>query len=570
LVTLEERERIISNNFADLLLNYNGNQALFKNYTDSTVQIIDFFNAIVHVPIEQISDDIIVNRGYSAMPSLYGPISEISLEKSGISKIRGIPSFNLRGKGVLVGFIDSGIDYTNPIFRNADNTTRIVSIWDQTIYSNHYPQNIFYGTEYDREQINNALKSENPLSILPSTDETGHGTMLAGISAGNEDPANNFYGVAPDTELVIVKLKQAKPYLRDFFQIPEGSICYQENDILLAINYLLSVAVKVNRPISMCIALGSSQGAHDGRDFLSNYLSFQADNTGVSLVVAAGNEGNARRHFYGIIDPKIKFQLVTLNVGENEKGFSMELWGSSPSIFSIDILSPTGEYVARIPARLNENRYLTFIFEQTTIWVDYQMVELQSGDQLILVRFRNPSPGIWKFKVYSRENIQSDFHIWLPMSGFISDNTYFVSSDPYTTILSLGNSQIPITVTSYNPNDDSLYINASRGYTRIGAIKPDITAPGVDIICPTIDKGFTTISGTSPATAHTAGVAALLLEWGIVNGNLANMSTITIKNLMITGGQRNVDLEYPNRNWGYGILDLYKVFDNFRRSIQPI
>ena len=568
-MTLEDREKIISNSYADLLLNYNGNQELFKDYANATVQIVDFFNAIIHVPLEQITDDIIMQRGYSAMPLLYGLISETSLEKSGITRTRSIPPLNLRGKGVLVGILDSGIDYTNPIFKYADNTTRIISIWDQTIFSDNYPLNTFYGTEFSRDQINNALKSDNSLSIVPTTDEIGHGTMLAGIAAGNEDPSNNFWGVAPDAELVIVKLKQAKPYLKDFFRIPESSICYQENDILVAINYLISVAVLMNRPISICIALGTSQGSHDGSDILSNYLSFQADNIGVSLVVAAGNEGNAKRHFYGVVNPAVGYQTVELNVGENDKGFSMELWGSSPSIFSIDIMSPTGEYIPRIAAKLTENRYLTFIFEQATIFVDYQMVEPQSGDQLILVRFRNLTAGIWRFKVYSRGKISSGFHIWLPMSGFISDNTYFITSNPYTTVLSLGNASIPITVTSYNPIDDSLYINASKGYTRLEAIKPDIAAPGVDIISPTIDQGFASISGTSPSAAHTAGATALLLEWGIVKGNLRNMSTINIKNMMIRGGRRNIDLEYPNKDWGYGILDLYNIFDSLRRGIQP-
>ncbi len=568
-MTPEERERIISNEYADLLINYNGNEALLKDYTDATVQIIDFFNAVVHVPLNQITDNIIVMKGYSVMPSLYGLISDINAEKSGIARIRNIPFLNLRGKGVLVGIIDSGIDYTNPIFTYADNTTRIVSIWDQTTNSENYPENIFYGTEYIRDQINDALKSENPLSVIPTNDEIGHGTMLAGIAAGNEDPKNDFFGIAPDSELVVVKLKQAKPYLKDFFRIPETAVCYQENDIIFAIRYILSVAVELNRPISICIALGTSQGAHDGSDILSNYLSFQADNIGVSLVVAAGNEGNARRHFYGVIAPNDEYQSVELNVGENEAGFSMELWGSSPRIFSIDILSPTGEFVPRIEARFNENRYFTFVFEQATIFVDYQMVEAKGGDQLILVRFRNPSPGIWKFKVYSRGKFQSEFHIWLPMSGFISDNTYFIESNPYTTILSLGNAAIPITVTSYNAIDDVLYIDASRGYTRTGDVKPEIAAPGVDVRCPSVDKGFVTVSGTSPAAAHTAGVNALLLEWGIVKDNLRNMSTINIKNMIIRGGRRNMDVEYPNRDWGYGILDIYNIFDTLRGGIQP-
>jgi len=565
-MTLEERIRIVSNDYADLLINYNGNPATFEQFEDATFQIIGFFDAIAHVPVEQIADSIITKRGYFVMPSLYGLISETSMEKSGITKIRNIPKLNLRGNGILVGILDTGINYTNPIFKYADNTTRIVSIWDQTIFSDNYPKDTFYGTEYNRDQINNALKSENPLKIVPTTDEIGHGTMLAGIAAGNDDVANGFYGVAPDAEFVIVKLKPAKHYLKEFFRIPEDAICYQESDILFGLNYLISVAIQFNRPLAICIALGTSQGGHDGSSTLSSFLSSMADNVGFAVVVAAGNEGNARRHFYGVVDPTIGYEVVEINVGENEKGFSMEIWGDSPGVFSIDILSPSGEYIPKIPARLNENRDVSFVFEQTTIFIDYQMVESQSGDQLILVRFLNPAPGIWRFNVYGKGDLQLGFHIWLPMSGFISANTYFIRSDPYTTILSMGNARVPITVTAYNPEDDRLYINASKGYTRIEEIKPEIAAPGVNIMSPAGENGFAAVSGTSPSAAHTTGVATLLLEWGIVKGNFRNMSTLHIKNLMLRGARRNEDIEYPNRDWGYGILDVFNIFDKLRRS----
>lgn len=566
-MTPEERARIMSNDYADLLINYSGNTAVFDSFTDATVQIIDFFNALVHVPIAQITGNIIVTRGYSAMPSLYGLCSMESLEKSGITRIRNVPNLNLRGSGVLIGMLDTGIDYTNPLFRYSDNTTRIVSIWDQTIISDNYPEGFNYGTEYSRDLINDALRSTDPYGIVPSVDENGHGTMLAGIAAGNEDLENNFSGVAPDSEFVVVKLKPAKPYLKEFFRVPADALSYQENDILIALNYLIETSIRLKRPIAICIALGSSLGAHDGRGTLSSFLSYQADNTGIAIMIAAGNEGVARRHYYGVIDPLIGYRTVELNVGENENGFSMEIWGDSQSIISIDITTPLGEYIPRIAAKLNENRDISFIFERTTIFIDYQMVESQSGDQLILVRFTNPSQGIWRFNVYGRGDIQNGFHIWLPMTGFISDNTYFLEPDPNTTILSLGNAPVPITVTAYNPGNDSLWLPSSRGFTRIGTIKPELAAPGVNLTAPTPNKEFIAVSGTSPAAAHTTGVAALLLEWGIINGNLRNMSSVIIKNLMIRGARRFNDMNYPNMDWGYGMLDLYNIFESLKRGI---
>jgi len=565
-MTAEEREQIISNDYADLLVNYGGNESVFENYKNAIVQIINFFYAVVHIPIQQVTENIVLEFGYAVMPSLYGLISHASLEASGIDRLRNIPNLNLRGSGVLIGILDSGIDYTNPIFRNADNSTKIISIWDQTILSNNYPQKTYYGTEYSREQINEALQSEDPFTVVPSTDDLGHGTMIAGIAAGNEVPESDFFGVAPDAELVVVKLKQAKPYLMDFFRVPQGVPCYQENDIISAIDYVVNKAFSLNRPMAICIALGTSQGAHDGRGTLSSYLNLRADIPGIGITVAAGNEGSAGRHYYGTVDPVIGYDTVELNVGENETGFSMELWGDSPGVFSMDILSPSGEYVPRIIARLDENRDISFIFEQTTIRVDYQIIESQSGDQLILVRFRNPAPGIWRFRVYGGGDLLVGFNIWLPMENFISENTYFIRADPYTTILSLGNSRVPITVTAYNSENDSLYPQSSRGYNRLGIVKPDIASPGVNITSPTLSQTFGTVSGTSASAAYCTGVAAMLLEWAVVRRNQPMMNTMDMKIFMIRGARRNMEIEYPNRDWGYGILDVYNIFDALRRS----
>ncbi len=569
-MTTQDREKITSEDFADLLITYSGDQNILKQFQNDTIHIINFFNAVVHVPASEITVNTIVQLGYSVMPSLLGLISEASLEASGILRLRNIPTLNLRGQGVLIGIIDSGIDYRNPIFRKEDGTTRIAAIWDQTIISDNYPEGTFYGTEYTREQINEALQSEDPLSIVPVTDEIGHGTMIAGIAAGNAVPESGFYGVAPDAELVVVKLKQAKRYLRQFFLVPEDVPCYQENDIIFAVDYVMRTAISLNRPMAVCIALGTSQGAHDGRGTLSSYLSLQAEVIGFSFLVAAGNEGNTRRHFLGTIDPNIGKDTIELFVGENEPGFSMEIWGNTPGVYSIDIQTPSGEYVPQIIPRLDENRDISFIFERTEISVDYQIIESQSGDQLILIRLKNPSTGIWRIGVYARGTLSTGFHAWLPMANFISDNTYFIRSNPYTTILSLGNSRVPITVTAYNIEDDSLYLNASRGYTRTGVIKPEIAAPGVNILAPTPEQGFAAVTGTSASAAHTAGVAAMLLEWAIVRGNQPNLNTVDMKIFMIRGARRELDIQYPNRDWGYGILDVYNIFDTLRAVGSPI
>ncbi len=555
---------IISENYADLMIEYNGDESLLEAYRNSPITIINEEAAMVHVPTQQITSNSIMELGYAAIPSLLGLVSQRGLEDSGVLRLRSIPNFNFLGQGVLIGVIDTGVDYTNSIFQYADKTTRIAAIWDQTIESGDPPTSRGYGTDYSREQINQALQSEDPYQLVPSRDENGHGTMVAGIAGGSPVPESDFTGVAPGVEFIVVKLKQAKKVFRDFFYIPDQAVCFQETDMLFAIDYVLNTADSLNRPIALCVSINTSQSAHDGRGLTSNYLSASATRIGTGVVVAAGNEGNARRHYYGMVNPTIGFDTVELNVGENEKGFSMELWGQSPSIFTVDILSPSGEYIPRITAFRNESREITFIFEPTVIYIDYRIVESESGDQLILIRFANPSPGIWRFQVYERGNLNLGFHIWLPMNNFISNNTFFVKSNPYTTILAFGNAPVPITVTAYNDADDSLYINASRGYTRLGAVKPNVAAPGVNIPGPTLEKGFTNYTGTSVSAAHTSGIVAMILEWGITKGNLQGMSTIEINKLIMRGARRDAGLEYPNRDWGFGILDIYNVFDSLR------
>lgn len=569
-MTREDREKIISNDFADVLITYSGDRSALDRYQSNVINFIDYYNAVVHIPVTEINDQIIREKGYSVMPSLFGLCSQESLEASGIFRIRNVPNFDLRGQGVLIGILDTGIDYTNPIFQYADQTTKIVSIWDQTIFSDNYPENYSFGTEYTREEINEALRSEHPREMVPTTDEIGHGTMLAGIAAGNDIPNSGFYGVAPDAELVVVKLKQAKNYLRDFFIVPRDVPCYQENDILFAINYLSIVANRLNRPIAICVALGTSQGPHDGKGTLSSALSMKADNIGVGVVVAGGNEGSARRHYSGKVDPVVGYDLVELQVGANDPGFFLEFWGASPDIYSIDIQTPSGEYIPKMVPVLDEHRFLNFIFEPTTINIDFQISESQSGEQLILMRFRKPSQGVWRFKVYYNGDMEGAFNMWLPMEGFISNNTFFIRSDPYVTLLSLANARTPISVTAYNTRDESLYASASRGFTLAGMIKPEIAAPGVNVTAPGKNNTFIEVTATSAAAAHTTGVAAMMLEWGIVKGNQTYLSTTDMKVFMIRGARRSTNMRYPNRDWGYGILDVYNIFDSLRMSITSL
>lgn len=268
------------------------------------------------------------------------------------------------------------------------------------------------------------------------------------------------------------------------------------------------------------------------------------------------------------IDPAVGFSTVELNVAEGEHGFSMELWGAAPTTYSIDILSPSGEYIPRITEDLFFNRQISFIFENTIISIDYEMVEALTGDQLILMRFDNPMPGTYRFQVYGRGDLMGSFHLWLPMGEFISEDTYFVEANSFTTITSPGNAAVPITASAYNMNNMNLYPRAGRGFTRINTAKPDLVAPGVGILVPTLEKGFTTANGTGIAAAHVAGIAAMLLEWGVVGKTYPGIDSVEIKKFLIRGATRSDIRQYPSPEWGYGILDIYRVFDSLRANFQ--
>ena len=566
----EDKYKIVSNDYMDLLIKYNGNTNILKQYEDLSVHIMDPSYAVIYLPLSQVTNRLISKYGYSAIPKCYALTSDESLEASGVTKLRSIPTLNLRGKGVVVGIIDTGIDYTNPIFQNEDGTTKIAAIWDQSIESeNQYPKVLFpayYGTEYTLEQINLALKSSSPLQVVPSMDENGHGTMLSGIAAGSENIKNNFSGVVPEAELLIVKLKQAKKNITDFYSIPPNVLCYQENDIIWAVQYLTDTARQLKRPLAICIGLGTSQGSHGKNGFLNTVISIAGDFPGVAISIAAGNEGNARRHFYSAIDPERSIP-VEFNVGANKSGFSMELWGTPPMIYTLDILSPTGEYIPTTLEHLKESRSIRFVFEQTIINIDYIMIEQDTGKQVILLRFINPTQGTWKFQVYGKGDLKGDFHLWLPSDNIIAEDTYFINSNPFTTITSPGNCIVPITVTAYNSNTGALYPNSGKGFSTSNIINPDLTAPGVNIPCPTLDHGFTTITGTSAAAAHTAGITAMILEWGIVNKNYPSLDTVGVKKFLIRGARRSSNFQYPNRDWGYGIIDAYNAYNIFRADI---
>lgn len=343
-MTVDERERILREEYFDLIIEYRTNPRVIELFENATLHIMNEIYAVLHVPVDQFYERFPLLQ-YSEVPIIYGLTDQRSLDASRVLDIRRTAAIDLRGEGVIIAVIDTGIDYTNPIFRKPDGSSKILSIWDQTIDTGSSPEDAAFGTIYSNEQINQALNSDNPLAIVPSIDEDGHGTMMAGIAAGNDVEDENFYGVAPNADLIIVKLRQAKQVVRGFFLVPDNVNCFQENHIMWAVQYCVSTARRFSRPVVICLGIGSSQGGNTGRVPLNVLLNIIADLPDTAIVTSAGNEGNLGRHYYGVIDPSIGSNTVELNIGENDSRFSMEIWGDPPGIYSIDIISPGGEYI---------------------------------------------------------------------------------------------------------------------------------------------------------------------------------------------------------------------------------
>lgn len=560
-------ERIISEDYADFIIEigFRENEAR-QEYKDLCIQDIGYKFSAIYYPLSEINPISVGEDTYIAIPKLFGLMDTSAVEATGALPLQRVRGTSLTGNGVIVGFIDTGIDYTNDIFKNVTGRTRILSIWDQSDQSGTHPQGIEFGSEYTREDIDRALQSENPYSIVPTKDTQGHGTFMAGVACGSEDVENNFIGAANESQIAVVKLKKAKKYLRDFYLIEENvQDVYQENDIMQAVTYLRNLSRRESKPLVLVLGLGTGSGQRSGGSALSQQLNDLGEMIGCCVVTCAGNEGNARLHYKGSVLNK-EYEDVELRVGEGTNGFTMELWGNSPDIISVAFISPSGEMISRIPARVGQSDTVEFLLEKSKIDISYSLVEAGGGVELIFMRFIDPTPGVWIIRVYGNNILEGDYNIWLPIKQFIDKETYFLKPNPDITLTVPSTTQATITVAAYDNMTNALFTDSSRGFTRTNEIKPDITAPGVNVYGPGINNNYVRKSGTSVAAALVAGNCAQLMQWGIVEKNETQMKTNYIKNFLIRGAIRDRNIVYPSKEWGYGKVNVYEAFSILRNK----
>ncbi len=540
-------------------------ESLIKNYEIAVALDIRGRYLIVYAK-EDVFNEFSKSLGSSVISSIsivLGLLDRASLESSGILQVHRQPFLDLRGQGVIVGIVDTGIDYTLDVFKYEDGTSKILYLYDQTV-EGPPPPGYYLGTEYTNEQLNAALVSEAPRSIVPETDTVGHGTFLASIAAGRE--VGDFVGAAPDADIIAVKLRKARPYYLNLFSVPETQEnAFESNSIILGIEYILERAQELGRPVAICLGLGSNFGSHDAYSIFEEYLNSVASLAGVCLCVAAGNESQARHHTEGVIESAGQTYSIDVKAGQQAGDIFLSIWTGVSDRVSVSVRSPTGELVLRVPAQSGSTTFKSLLLEESAVRISYFFPIEGTGGQLTAIKIINATPGIWMITVYGDLILDGRLHSWLPMTGFISPVVEFLSANPNYTITVPGTMDGAIICGGYNYRTDSLYSQSSWGPTRTGQLSPDLVAPAVNI-SGYYPSGLGVMDGTSVAAAITTGAAALMLQWGIIKGNDASLSTYQIRAYLIRGCDRNEGMTFPNNRWGYGSLNLYKSFQLMRET----
>lgn len=489
-------------------------------------------------------------------------ISPVSASQAGFLQLE-LP-LRLTGRGVTVAIVDTGIDYLNEEFIRENGETRIEYIWDQTIEAiGENEKNIVpYGVVYNKSSIQEAIDAfkngKSPYEIVPSKDEIGHGTNMAGIiGARGKNP--DLKGVVPDCNFVIIKLMQYNALIKRFnIQVP----VYDLFSIFPALEFLYRYSLNNNKPIVIYFPLGSNLGSHKGNGILEQFMDSISRHSGIAIVTGTGNEGSSGCHSSGTIPQFNTSRTIQLFMSPEQKNIIAEIWIDAPNIMSLEIISPSGENTGRIKALVRGVKDYSFLFENTSILISSYFPEEITGDQLFTIRFSNIKEGIWRFRLNGESILDGIFNAWIPGIGISVGGTGFIPSDPYGTIMIPSTSSYTITAAAYNQNNNNVLQYSGMASLDDYIDKVDVAAGGVNALTVAPNNTTAVVNGTSVAAAVLAGACAMLFEWGIVEGNDPNIYSQTIKTFIQRGvTQRSGDI-YPNPQWGYGILNIVRIFQN--------
>ena len=454
----------------------------------------------------------------------------------------------LTGRGTLIGFIDSGIDYTHPDFRNSDGSTRITALWDQTISQGPPPENYSLGTLFSAENINEALNAPTPterLSICPSQDISGHGTHVAGIAAGNGRASNGIYrGIAYEAELIVVKLGTPSPN-----SFPSTSL------LMMGIDFCVRESLRRNQPLALNLSFGNTYGSHSGNSLLETYLDSVSELGRISIIVGSGNEGTSSGHTGGTLSNN-QTEVIEFSVSDFTTSLNIQLWKNYWDDFTIT-LTPPSENTITLTNSAGAWRYP---FRSTEVYSYNGAPTPYSLFQEVYLDFipndTYLTPGIWTIRLIPQSIRNGRWDMWMPSSAIRNEATAFLLPTPDTTLTIPSTSFRAITVGAYDSAQNTYAPFSGRGFTWNNQfIKPDLVAPGVDIISCTPGGGYEVRSGTSMATPFVTGTASLLMQWGILDKNDLFLYGEKLKAYLIAGAKNLPGFtQYPNPQTGWGAL----------------
>ena len=530
-----------NNGEIELVVLYGDNFLRFKNSADAIGAKVEDLGYGFGILIIRVNDlnRIIELEGlqYIELPKILYTSAYDSNRASCIPSVWN--NYNLTGEGILVGFLDTGIDYTHNAFKDADGNTRIEYIYD-----------LENGVVYDRNKINEALKSEDPFSIVPETDLSGHGTHVAGIACAGGNINFDNYGVAYKSSIAMVKITG------------ENSLrAALSTQLMRGLKFLMDKSNEINKPLVVNISLSTNDGSHNGSSLLEKYIQTFTQLQKAVIVVAAGNEGNSAHHVGGKMK---KEEDLDLNIGDGEKGIILDFYKPVLVNVSVEVISPTG--ISTGPIELSESYKERFVGREKIVVYSSgpKPFDIQGQTTISILPLGDTiTSGGWRIIVRKLNNYEGYFDIWLPIAEGLNERTRFLQPDVYNTLGIPATVEGVISVGSYNFLNNNLSAFSGRGVVRPEwLIKPDLVAPGENILSTVEEQGFDTKSGTSMAAPQVAGICALLFEWGIIRNNDPFLYGERMKYYLIKGAKRTIFGEaYPNPDLGYGFVCLDRTME---------
>ncbi|MGL5149702.1 MAG: S8 family peptidase [Clostridium sp.] len=569
------------NAFTHFLIQYTGDIVeAYKNIKDLYITVIDNKYAILSYKTDIYTEldsydkikSVIIENGSSLSYIVYFVGAELytledfsvmdkQAEYTTIKELINERILGLKGKGVIVGIIDTGVDYLCDEFIDNEGKSRIKVIWDQGVKSNHQIRKVPYGRVYYEDEINKAIEAKSkgldPYSIVESKDEIGHGTSTACV-VGGRGKNKNYEGVAPECEFAVVKLVQAYTYKN---ALGADQPVYNNTAILTAMHFLAKYKSNREKPMVIIFPLGTSMGSHNGNSLLGAYIKTVLNNIGIALVTGAGHQGMANGHSSGKIEIVGQVEEVNLKVDENEKIIIVQIWVELPNIMTMSLVSPSGQETGYIPIKINSKLSNKFVLDGVEASISNSLPDEFTGNQLIRVAIKGMNQGTWKIRMKLLKGSNARFDMWLPQSGVKNEGTVFIPADSYGTLTIPGDVSEVVTVGAYNQYNRNILDYSGKGFKGEYKNTISVVAPGKNILTIGKEGREVMVNGTSVSAAYVAGISALIFQWAIVNKNYSKIYSPALITMLERGTDKRKGDFYPNPQWGYGIVDLYKIFE---------